>query len=186
MLNLAAILTHDLSNPLQSITVLCELGMEDDDVAEAPRRAQQSLQAAERMRDLLHAYAALVRNTDRPGRVVAALDRATAMFGRRFERHRITLEQQVEREFDGPASTDLAMVTLMLGIVAAAEAASGPFQARIVVDEGTLEVRLQDADGSLVNWPTPSVESIADCLGSDGSASFADGVLSIRMKRPAA
>ncbi len=185
LLSLAAILTHDLSNPLQSITVLCELGMEDDDPAEAPRRAQQSLQAAERMRDLLHAYAALVRNTDRPGKVAGALDRVAAMFQRRCERHRIALELHVEREFEGPDCTELAVVSLFLAMIAAAEAAKGPFKTRVVVDAGSVEVRMLDKEGQLVAWPPAPVQSVDDVLASDGTASCSNGVLAIRIGQPA-
>lgn len=184
LLSLAAILTHDLSNPLQSLTVLCELGIEDDEPGEAPRRAQQSLQAAERMRDLLHAYAALVRTADRPTKVGPALERTAAMFTRRCERHRIALAMGVERDFEGPPATGLSLVSLFLAMIRTAEAGTGPFEARIVADGPTLSVTLTDAEGSLCTWPEAVVTSVDDVLADQGNASFADGTVTLRLESP--
>ncbi len=184
LLSLAAILTHDLSNPLQSITVLCELGIEGDEPGEGPRRAQQSLQAAERMRDLLHAYAALVRNTDRPTKLSAAVERTDAMFARRSERHRIGLEVVVERDFDGPRSTGLAVVALFLALMESAETATGPFDARFMVDGPTTTATLVDAAGASVTWSPAAMERIADILVEEGSVECLDGRLEIRLESP--
>jgi signal transduction histidine kinase len=182
LLSLAAILTHDLSNPLQSLTVLCELGVEDDEPGEAPRRARQSLQAAERMRDLLHAYAALVRTADRPTNVGPALERTAAMFARRCERHRIALAMGVERDFEGPPSTGLGLVSLFLAMIRTAEASAGPFEARIVLDGPTLTITLTDAAGSRCVWPAAAVESVDDVLADAGAASFANGSVTLRLE----
>jgi signal transduction histidine kinase len=184
LLSLAAILTHDLSNPLQSITVLCELGIEDDDPAEAPRRAEQSLQAAERMRDLLHAYAALVRNVDRPTKLAVALERTAAMFRRRCERHRITLSMGIERDFEGPRATGLGLVSLFLGMIRVAEENTGPFEANVVVDGPTTTVTLLDAEGAVVAWPDEVIGRIDDALADEGSAAFDGGTVEIRLESP--
>lgn len=184
MLSLAAILTHDLSNPLQSLTVLCELGIEDDEPGESPRRAQQSLQAAERMRDLLHAYAALVRTADRPTKVGPALERTTAMFARRCERHRISLTMDVEQSFEGPPSTGLSLVSLFLAMIRTAEERTGPFEASIWADGSTVTVTLADAEGSLCTWPSAVVESVDDVLADEGNASFSDGTVTLRLEPP--
>ena len=184
LLSLAAILTHDLSNPLQSITVLCELGMEEDDLAEGPRRAQQSLQAAERMRDLLHAYASLVRNADRPTKVGPALERTSAMFTRRCERHRIALAVEVTQDFEGPPATGLTLVALFQAMVRAAEESTGPFEARIYVDGSSIETTLIDASGTRAPWPEVSVQAVDDILADEGSATFADGSVSLRLESP--
>ena len=182
LLSLAAILTHDLSNPLQSITVLCELGIEGDEPGEGPRRAQQSLQAAERMRDLLHAYAALVRNTDRPTKLSAAIERTDAMFARRSERHRIKLAVGVERDFEGPRSTGLAVVGLFMALIETAETGTGPFEARIVIDGPTTTVSLADAAGALVAWSPAATERVADILADEGSVESVDGRLEVRLE----
>ena len=184
MLSLAAILTHDLSNPLQSLTVLCELGIEDDEPGEGPRRAQQSLQAAERMRDLLHAYAALVRTADRPTKVGPALERTAAMFTRRCERHRVALAMGVERDVEGPPSTGLSLVSLFLAMIRTAESSTGPFEARIVVDGTTVTATLTNAEGSLSTWSAPGIESVDDVLGSEGTASATDGTVTLRLESP--
>lgn len=184
MLSLAAILTHDLSNPLQSITVLCELGLEDDEPGEGPRRAQQSLQAAERMRDLLHAYAALVRTADRATKVAPAIERTSAMFTRRCERHRIALAVGIDQDFEGPPATGLAVVALFLAMIRAAEVATGPFQARIAVDGPTVSASLLDANGALVTWPSEAVQMIADVLADEGSAAAENEGLVLRLESP--
>ncbi|MGH1344485.1 MAG: hypothetical protein ACRBN8_23195 [Nannocystales bacterium] len=184
LLGLAAILTHDLSNPLQSITVLCELGIEGDEPGEGPRRAQQSLQAAERMRDLLHAYAALVRNTDRPTKLSAAIERTDAMFARRSERHRIALEVGVERDYDGPPSTGLAVVALFMAMIETAESATGPFSARLVVDGPTTTATLVDAESTSLTWSPAATERVADILANEGSVESSEARLEIRLESP--
>lgn len=184
LLSLAAILTHDLSNPLQSITVLCELGIEGDEPGEGPRRAQQSLQAAERMRDLLHAYAALVRNTDRPTKLAAAVERTDAMFARRSERHRITLDVRVERDFDGPSSTGLAVVALFMALIETAETGNGPFQASFVLDGPAVAGTLTDAAGASVPWTEAATDRIADILASEGTVACSEGRLEVRLESP--
>ncbi|MBV1860717.1 MAG: hypothetical protein KUG77_20045 [Nannocystaceae bacterium] len=184
LLGLAAILTHDLSNPLQSVTVLCELGIEGDEPGEGPRRAQQSLQAAERMRDLLHAYAALVRNADRPTKLSAAVERTDAMFARRIERQRIALDVGVERDFEGPCSTGLAIVALFMALVETAETATGPFEARIVLDGPTVTAKLIDAAGTPVTWPQTATERVADILADEGSVECLHGQLEARLESP--
>lgn len=184
LLRLAAILTHDLSNPLQSITVLCELGMEGDEPGEGPRRAQQSLQAAERMRDLLHAYAALVRNADRPTKLAAAVERTEAMFARRTERHRITLEVGVEQDFDGPGSTGFAVVALFMALIETAEAATGPIKASMVLDGPRATATLIDAAGAPVMWAKAATGRIADILADEGSAESSQGQLELRLESP--
>lgn len=186
LLSLAAILTHDLSNPLQSITVLCELGIEGDEPGEGPQRAQQSLQAAERMRDLLHAYAALVRNADRPTKLSAAVERTDAMFARRSERHRMALDVGVERDFEGPRCTGLAVVALFMAFIETAETGTGPFQARLVLDGPTATATLIDAAGDSVKWSKAATERIADILADEGSVEVYDGQLEIRLESPPA
>lgn len=182
LLSLAAILTHDLSNPLQSITVLCELGIEGDEPGEGPRRAEQSLQAAERMRDLLHAYAALVRNTDRPAKLAAAVERTDAMFARRSERHRIALDVRVEQDFDGPRSTGLAVVALFMALIETAETGTGPFQASLVLNGPTVKATLTDAADASVTWAQAATDRIADILAEEGSVESSDGQLRIQLE----
>ena len=182
LLSLAAILTHDLSNPLQSITVLCELGIEGDEPGEGPRRAQQSLSAAERMRDLLHAYAALVRNTDRPTKLSTAVERTAAMFARRRERHRISLKVGVERDFEGPATTGLAIVALFMALIETAEGGTGPFEACLVLEGPKATASLVDSAGAPVAWSQSATQRIADILFEDGAVEVEDGRLEIQLE----
>jgi hypothetical protein len=182
LLGVAGILTHDLCNPLQSVTVLCELGVEGDEPGEGPRRAQQTLQAAERMRDLLHAYAGLVRNVDRPTRLSAAIERTDGMFARRLERHRIKLEVGAERDFEGPHCTGLLVVALFMALIESVEEATGPFLARIVLEGQTLTSTLTDAAGALMHWSAAGTQRVADILADEGSLQASDGRLQIRLE----
>ena len=123
MLEVVAIFAHDLSNPLQSITVLCELGI-DDAVpgSDDQQRAQQCLEAADRMRGLIHSFAGLLRSTSAATPVRAVVDRVTTLFERRFERHRITTRVNVEAIGDARCAPGLefVMLNLLLGAVATA------------------------------------------------------------------
>ena len=102
---------------------------------------------------------------------MAGVPATSAMFTRRCERHRIALAVGVDRDFEGPPATGLAVVTLFLAMIRAAEAGTGPFQARIAVDGPIVSASLLDAAGALVAWPSEAVEKIADVLADEGSAS---------------
>ncbi|MEM6291873.1 MAG: hypothetical protein AAGA54_11430 [Myxococcota bacterium] len=181
LLGLAAILTHDLSNPLQSITVLCELGLDDDDPAEAPRRSRQCLEATERMRTLLHSYASVVRNVGREGKVSASLDRITPMFGRRLERHRIELQAHVEVDFEAPGCLEFSLVTMFLGMIEAVGTnGPGPCTAHIVIDSPALTLQLQRAGGAAVEWPGDALDNMQAVLGAEGSCVVDGDTLTIR------
>lgn len=162
LLELAAILTHDLSNPLQSITVLCELGLDEEDLVEARRRNEQCLQAAERMRTLVHCYAGLVRNAQTRGPAALTLERLVPLLSRRFERHRITVQTEVHQDFVAPASFELAALVMLLGIVrsASARAGAGPCRVRLVIDHEALLASIGEVGGEPVGWAPGVVEDL--------------------------
>ena len=123
LLEVVAIFAHDLSNPLQSITVLCELGI-DDAVpgSDDQQRAQQCLEAADRMRGLIHSFAGLLRSTSAATPVRAVVERVTTLFARRFERHRIetTVDVDAIAETRCAPGLEFVMLNLLLGAVATA------------------------------------------------------------------
>jgi hypothetical protein len=142
LLDIVAIFAHDLSNPLQSITVLCELGMDDATPgSEEHLRAQQCLEAADRMRALIHSFAALIRGRSSSAPLQALVDRVTTLFARRFERHGI--QTQIElgdaAEVRGVSGLEFSLLNLMLGAVATATDAP--------LKRYTLHVRAARADG---------------------------------------
>jgi len=127
LLELIAIFTHDLSNPLQSITVLCELGL--DDVAEGSDdqiRAEQCLEAAQRMRAILQGLGGLSRHTEGFSALADVVDRANKLLVRRFDRHNTSVDLDlgnlggrcVARGFE------FALLTIWLGYLSAAAEAS--------------------------------------------------------------
>ncbi len=181
LLDIVAIFAHDLSNPLQSITVLCELGMDDATPgSEEHVRAQQCLEAADRMRALIHSFAALIRGRSSSAPLGALVERVTTLFARRFDRHAITAEIELGDAADvrGVAGLEFALLNLLLGAVATASDA--PLKryalhmraAKADGDAGyRLTISMQGADESGALQPVPLSEAhvarAADVL--DGS-----------------
>ena len=123
LLDIVAIFAHDLSNPLQSITVLCELGMDDATPgSEEHERATQCLEAADRMRSLIHSSAALIRGRSSTAPLSNLVDRVTTLFARRFDRHAIQTQIELGAAADvrGVAGLEFALLNLLLGAVATA------------------------------------------------------------------
>jgi hypothetical protein len=123
LLDIVAIFAHDLSNPLQSITVLCELGMDDATPGtEEHERATQCLEAADRMRSLIHSFAALIRGRSSTAPLSNLVERVTTLFARRFDRH--SIQTQIElgeaAEVRGVSGLEFALLNLLLGAVATA------------------------------------------------------------------
>ncbi len=116
-----AILAHDLSNPLQSITVLCELGL--DDLAEGTpadsTHLQQCLQAAERMRSLIHGIAAVVRQGATVNPLGQVVSRVATLFARRLDRHSTQVRINLENleSMRGPAAMEFALINIVLGYI---------------------------------------------------------------------
>lgn len=127
LLELIAIFTHDLSNPLQSITVLCELGLDDaPEGSDDQLRAQQCLEAAQRMRALLQGLGGLSRHTEGNYALGELVDRAVRVLVRRFDRHNTAIDVDL-----GPAAGlriatgfEFVLLTICLGFLTAAAEAS--------------------------------------------------------------
>ncbi len=120
-----AIFTHDLSNPLQSITVLFELAEEDATTDEQRERIARALTACEAMRSMLREFSALARTghgRDGARTVGEAMARANALLGRRFQRLNIELTADVERLAQVPfprPEVEWVVIGLLLAALAA-------------------------------------------------------------------
>lgn len=148
LLELIAIFTHDLSNPLQSITVLCELGLDDaPEGSDDQLRAQQCLEAAQRMRALLQGLSGLSRYHEGAYPLSDLVDRAIRVLVRRFDRHNTDVE--VDLGSAGlrrvPAAFEFALLTICLGFLAAAAEASALRNSLSIsaIDVTDAHVRLQ-------------------------------------------
>lgn len=153
--DLVSVLAHDLSNPLQSLTVLLELALEEvpsNDPAHG--KLDQSLNAAQRMRHLVRDLSEFARSGARrssPATIGSSVDRCIGVLRRRFERQQIELSielgQARERELAGPVDAralQSALMNTLLGFVAAA-GSSGFAEHRLAIlaDGDVLELRLE-------------------------------------------
>jgi signal transduction histidine kinase len=123
LLELIAIFTHDLSNPLQSLTVLCELALDESPAgSDDYTRTRQCLEAADRMRKLIHGLAGVTRHAEGPGHLAGALHRVLGLLARRFDRHGIDLTIDIDAidRVVPPRGIEFALLNLFLGLVTAA------------------------------------------------------------------
>ncbi len=121
LIELIAVFTHDLNNPLQTVLVLSELALDETiPGTEGRARAEQCLTAADRLRVLAQAMSGLFRG--RPLRADALWERLRTLLGRRFERHGITptLVAHEPRDALLPALCERIVFTLALGAIGAA------------------------------------------------------------------
>jgi signal transduction histidine kinase len=121
LIELISVFTHDLNNPLQTVLVLSELALDETmPGTEGRTRAEQCLQAADRLRLLAQAMSGLFRG--RPLRAEALWDRVRTLLGRRFERHCITAELTTGEPRDAllPALCERLVFTLALAAIGAA------------------------------------------------------------------
>ncbi len=127
LLDLLGILAHDLSNPLQSLTVLCELGIDDSAPgSEEQTRFRQCLEASDRMRGLIHGFGALTRRGGARTTLHTIVGHVETLLARRFERHRMTFATDLETHGDQfvPTDFELAILALLMGVIAGAERSS--------------------------------------------------------------
>ncbi|TPV92502.1 MAG: HAMP domain-containing histidine kinase [Myxococcales bacterium FL481] len=120
----AGVFAHDLSNPLQSLTVLLELSADEATVgASDAGRIGQSLDAAKSMHTLVHDFVRLMRPHHHAAvetEFVAVLDRCLRMFRRRFDRQNIVVHRALtalETAPPAPPEFAWAFLNLVLGIV---------------------------------------------------------------------
>jgi len=174
LIELIAVFTHDLNNPLQTVLVLSELALDETmPGTEGRTRAEQCLQAADRLRLLAQAMSALFRG--RPLRAEALWDRVRTLLGRRFERHGITTELTTDEPRDAllPALCERLVFTLALAAIGAAatsgrrhhvlELACKPASDRIGLEAALFTV---EADGSRapLEFSAPHLERVSALL----------------------
>lgn len=130
LLELIAIFTHDLSNPLQSLTVLCELGIDEAPPGSDDRlRNEQCLEAATRMRSLIHGLAGITRRGDGGPSVQTTVERVWSLLGRRFDRSRMTADRNTTAidRLILPEGFDFALINLLLAAIGSiSDAGRGP------------------------------------------------------------
>lgn len=164
---LVSVLAHDLSNPLQSLTVLLELAFEElDEANPAHIKIKQSLGAAQRMRHMVRDLSEFARARSARAKaptVESALQRCVGVFERRFERQQITAEVDLA----GGAVLELepalvqpfrsAAMNALLGAVARASGSGFSRHAlRVFADaKGTVLFDLQGVDQEGTREPLP-------------------------------
>jgi signal transduction histidine kinase len=177
LIELIAVFTHDLNNPLQTVLVLSELALDETiPDTEGRTRAEQCLQAAERLRVLALAMSGLFRG--RPLRAEALWDRVRTLLGRRFERHGITAELTTGEPRDAqlPALCERLVFTFALAAIGAAatsgrrhhvlELSCSPASDRIALDAVLFGI---EADGTRapLEFSAPHLERLAALLRLD-------------------
>ena len=162
LLELLGVAAHDLSNPLQSLTVLTELGVDEPGAtAEQRHRAEQCLEAAERMRQLVLALAGLARTGTRPGTIGQACTRLGTLLARRFDRHQLRYAVQLESlaGVTAPVRFELGLCSLLLGALEAVEGPPAITGATVALQGGAdarrLRVELTGPDGQRIE-PAPA------------------------------
>ncbi len=121
LLDVIALFTHDLSNPLQSITVLSELALEETPPgSDEHERLQQNLVASERMRLLLQSLARFVRGVGSPQSAENTVKRALGLLAARLDKQGFVLhdETQWEGACIPPHGFDMAVLAVLMGFLA--------------------------------------------------------------------
>lgn len=158
LIELIAVFTHDLNNPLQTVLVLSELALDETmPGTEGRARAEQCLTAADRLRVLAQAMSGLFRG--RPLRADSLWERVRTLLGRRFERHGIAAELVACDPPDAmlPALCERIVFTVALGAIGAASASGRRHHAlEIACTPASERISLQarlfglEADGSRI------------------------------------
>ncbi len=128
LLELLGVAAHDLSNPLQSLSVLLELAVDEAEAGEpVADKLEHALSAAEQLRGLIRGLADFSRGMPSAARrrtAGHALDQALGVCARRFERQRIALVRATEA-VDAVAPVDPRLPTVLLGCLLACVHAAG-------------------------------------------------------------
>jgi len=130
LLEALEIFIHDLSNPLQSLIVLTELALDDAPAdSEDEQRCRQTLEAADRMRNLVIGLAGYIRGNEGPRSARHSVDRFVHILSRRWERHRVELQIELGpvEQRPTPPLLDLALLNLGLAAVSTASDLAGSF-----------------------------------------------------------
>ena len=158
LLELIGLFTHDLSNPLQSLTVLLELALDElSPTAESALKVGQSLEAVERLRQMIRDLSAFARTrTDDVGNLdcATAIRRVIGVLERRFERGSIETTIDLQRLEGAPlpgTRIEFATLSALLGAVSGLTNADHPHLALSIYGEvdgdyGCLRVALRSSE----------------------------------------
>lgn len=116
MVEVLGILCHDLNNPLQSLVVLLELGVDEaPEGTDTRARAEQCQAAAERIRVLTAALTGLLRELPEDGPRVWS--RVEALLRRRFERSSIALSVEIRALMGLPLPRGTCLLLCAAGLL---------------------------------------------------------------------
>ena len=155
---------HDLSNPLQSMTVLTELAADELEQHPAGTKLVQALEAASEMRDLVRHLARFSRTPGSPKPAGQLLDNVLQVLRRRFERQRVAVAADLGPHALLETRADalpVALLTIGLGVVRVAAES----RERGLTLPLSLEVR-GDASGTELRFAF----SLRDGAGTEGLA----------------
>ena len=185
---LLAVSAHDLSNPLQSMTVLTELAA--DELGEAhpvALKLNQALEAAGEMREMVRHLAKFARSGSTKRSTAQVVDNVLQVLRRRFERQRVHLDHDLGSAATAEVPASPLPVTLLavgLGVVrVAAESRDRgltlPLTLRLrgARREELVELAfdLTDAKGTHAPLSPHDVARVRACLGPAGRIETTEG-----------
>jgi signal transduction histidine kinase len=161
LLELVSVLAHDLNNPLQTLLVLSELGLDESpEGSDANDRAKQCLAAADRLKTLTQAMGATLRG--RPQDFQQLWTRALVMLGRRLERYGVVVNSQIAAFGTVPFGGDTEWTVLLALLAVIATAAGSPVRrheldavGELAGDRARLVLSLVAVDTDGVRRPLP-------------------------------
>lgn len=155
MIEVLGILCHDLNNPLQSLVVLLELGVDEAlEGTDTRARAEQCQAAAERIRVLTAALTGLLRELPEDGPKVWA--RVEALLRRRFERSSLALSVDV-RALEGlPLPRGMCLLLCAAGLLVLATVSSGADKGLVLAVRGKNTAERRGFDLELRAAETPA------------------------------
>lgn len=158
---LIALMVHDLSNPLQSLSMLLELAQDDvQPNTEAHERLVEASRAAVAMRSLVRGLGDFNRSSRVGDQVAAArlVSSTLKVLDRRFSRQGIELVDRSRglEETMVPAGFQLVFLTLILSALAAEQKPGKPLTLTVSAPTSTsIRVELSTVNGGGTRQPWP-------------------------------
>jgi len=120
-----SVVAHDLSNPLQSLSVLLELTIDDPEIGGDPtHNIHQALQAVDELRVLVREmgdFSQFVQRSSRDQTLAETLDRCISLVARRFQRQNIHVVQNLDKfchQIVPAGEFDFALLNVLLAVIA--------------------------------------------------------------------
>ncbi len=162
LLELIAIATHDINNPLQSLVVLLELALDEaHPESDAYVRAQQCLMAGERIRALSSALAGLGRS--RPQDAASAWARVHGLLSRRFDRFGIGVGADLSRleRLAFPPELELPLLGACMLVIATAAAGARGMRVDLRGEPDPLRLSLAVEAAEAIEWEPAALARLA-------------------------